>query len=48
MEDYPRLVRYYIVECGVVVVEDCLHEPCPDFGYAVNIGVYAEAQDRSL
>ena len=29
-------------------MEDGLHEPGADFGYAVDVGVYAEAQDRCL
>lgn len=39
---------HYIVGSGVGVVEDGLHELFADFGYAVNVRVYAEAENRGL
>ena len=46
---FPKVpLWHYIVGGGVGVVEDGLHELFADFGYAVNVRVYAEAENRGL
>ncbi len=45
---FDNCLRYYIVRGGISVVEDGLHEPGADFGYAIDVRVYSNAQDRSL
>ena len=46
---FPKVpLWHYIVGGGVGVVENGLHELFADFGYAVYVRVYAEAENRGL